>query len=194
MTNLDPRSPLVLDTRDLGRRAGAMKELSFQAGAPADLGLAAIAVPEGSEIDFDLRLESVSDGVLISGTAVVEVAGECSRCLEPLAFDMEVDLQDLYEYHATDARGRVVTDENLDEEEVRYLEDDLVDLEPALRDAVVPALPLVPLCQPDCLGLCVECGTNLNEDPQHQHDVIDARWNSLADLATKLSSNDELGN
>lgn len=194
MTNLDPRSPLVLDTRDLGRRAGAMKELSFQAGAPADLGLAAIAVPEGSEIDFDLRLESVSDGVLISGTAVVEVAGECSRCLEPLAFDMEVDLQDLYEYHATDARGRVVTDENLDEEEVRYLEDDLVDLEPALRDAVVPALPLVPLCQPDCLGLCVECGANLNEDPQHQHDVIDARWNSLADLATKLSSNDELGN
>ena len=194
MTNLDSRSPLVLDTRDLGRRAGAMKEISFQVAAPADLGLAAIAVPEGSEIDFELRLEAVSEGVLISGTAVVAVAGECSRCLEPLAFDLEVDLQDLYEYHATDSRGRQITDENLDEEEVRYLEDDLVDLEPALRDAVVPALPLVPLCQPDCLGLCVECGANLNEDPNHQHEVIDARWNSLADLATKLSSNDDSDN
>ena len=153
MTSLDPRSPLVLDTRELGRRAGSMKQVSITVAAPADLGIALVAVPEGSEIELDLRLESVMDGVLVTGTALVTVSGECSRCLEPLAFDREVDIQELYEYPETDHRGRVVESQD-DEDELPKLEDDLLDLEPALRDAVVLALPLQPLCQPDCQGLC----------------------------------------
>ena len=95
MTSLDPRSPLVLDTRELGRRAGAMKTLQRSVAAPAGLGLALVAVPEGSEIELDVRLESVMEGVLVTGTALVTVSGECSRCLEPLSFDKEVDIQEL---------------------------------------------------------------------------------------------------
>jgi uncharacterized protein len=76
-----------------------------------------------------------------------------------------------------------------DEDELPKLEDDLLDLEPTLRDAVVLALPLQPLCQPDCEGLCIECGANLNDNPGHKHDVIDARWAALADL--KHDTNDE---
>lgn len=191
MSNLDHRSPLVLDTRELGRRAGSMKAYEFTVAAPADLGVAMIAVPEGSEIDFDLRLESVSDGVLVTGTAVVSVAGECGRCLEPLAYDTEVDIQELFQYPATDARGRQVSESEDEDEDLPTLEDDLLDLEPTLRDAVILALPLQPLCQPDCRGMCTECGANLNDEPEHQHEVVDPRWSALQNLATKDSSDDD---
>ena len=180
MTSLDPRSPLVLDTRELGRRAGSMKKVNLTVAAPADLVLALVAVPEGSEVELDVRLESVTEGVLVTGTALVTVVGECSRCLEPLRFDREVDLQELFEYPDTDARGRVV--ESDDEDELPKIEGDLLDLEPTLRDAVVLALPLQPLCQSDCQGLCTQCGANLNDDPDHGHDTVDARWSALADL------------
>lgn len=190
MTSLDPRSPLVLDTRELGRRAGSMKKMQFTVEAPADLGVALVTVPTGSDVEFDLRLESVMEGVLVTGTALVSVTGECSRCLEPLAFDQEVDIQELYEYPATDARGRVV-EESQPDDELPKLEADFLDLEPTLRDAVVLALPLVPLCQPDCLGLCTQCGVNLNDEPDHEHDVIDARWSALANLVTNEGDKEE---
>ena len=181
MTALNANAPLVLDTRDLGRRAGAMKSKSFTVELTEELGIGVLSVAKGSEVDFNLRLESVMEGVLVTGTALVTVTGECSRCLEPLSYDLEVDLQELYEYPETDHRGRVVEDE-LDNEDLPKVEDDLLDLEPLLRDAVVLALPIQPLCQPDCLGLCVDCGQNLNEQPEHRHETVDPRWSALADL------------
>ncbi len=189
MPSLDPRSPLVLDSRELGRRAGSMKVMQFTVAAPADLGVALVVVPTGSDVEFDIRLESVMDGVLVTGTALVTVAGECSRCLEPLAFDTEVDIQELFTYPETDSRGREIPGSNSDDD-LPQLEGDYFDLEPTLRDAVVLALPLVPLCQPDCQGLCSLCGVNLNDEPDHVHEVVDARWAALADLATKDSSDE----
>lgn len=190
MSSVDPRSPFVLDTRELGRRAGSMKTYNFTVAAPADLGLAMIAVPAGSEIEFDLRLEAVMDGVLVSGTALVSVAGECSRCLEPIAFDLEVDLQELFEYPATDSKGRVREDANESDDELPKLDGDYLDLEPVLRDAVVLAFPLSPLCQPDCRGLCIECGTNLNENPEHEHESVDPRWAALGGLSLESEPNE----
>ena len=187
MSSVDPRSPLVLDTRELGRRAGSMKTYKFVAPAPAELGLAMIAVPTGSEIEFDIRLESVVDGVLVSGTALVSVEGECSRCLEQMAFDMEVDLQELFEYPTTDARGKQIAKFDPDDE-LPKLDGDLLDLEPVLRDAVVLAFPLSPLCNPGCRGLCSECGANLNENPDHQHETVDLRWAALGNLSPEKLS------
>jgi uncharacterized protein len=63
------------------------------------------------------------------------------------------------------------------------LEGDFFDLEPVLRDAVVLALPLQPVCREDCLGLCSECGALLNEDPDHHHDAADPRWAALQGLS-----------
>ena len=61
--------------------------------------------------------------------------------------------------------------------------DDLIDLEPLLRDAVVLALPFQPLCQDDCPGLCTECGARLADDPDHRHDApVDPRWAGLTAL------------
>jgi uncharacterized protein len=179
---LDPRSPLVLDTRELGRRAGAMQQISFTAPAPEELGVALIGVPAGSDIDVSARLESVIDGVLVSATARVTLAGECSRCLEPITSHQEVSLQELYGYPATDARGREIPSD--DDEEAFRVEGDLIDLEPVLRDAVVLGLPMTPVCSPDCPGLCPRCGLRLEVDPEHSHEEIDPRWAALGGLVS----------
>ena len=174
---LDPRQPLVLDTRELGRRPGSMRPVQFPALAPDDLGGELIGVPAGSDIDLDLRLESVMEGVLVSGHATVQLAGECGRCLEPVRESLTVRLQELYVYPES------TTDETEEDEETAQMEGDLLDLEPALRDAVVLSLPLTPLCRQDCSGLCAECGERLDDLPEdHQHDAPDPRWSALHDL------------
>lgn len=166
----DTRSGLVLDTHELGRRAGAMTTVSTTAEAPAELGIAVIGVPPGSPVQLDLRLESVVEGVLATGTATVELRGECVRCLGEVADSLVVDIQELFVYPESDAG----------EDEASRLEGDLLDLEPLLRDGVVLDLPFQPLCREDCQGLCVECGTDLNGDPEHTHPVpLDSRWEAL---------------
>jgi len=177
--HLDPRSPLVLDTRDLPRRPGALRVVERSVPAPANLGLELIGVPPGAELDLRLRLESVSEGVLVSGTISGPVTGECGRCLRPISETLEVTIQELYAYaHST-------TDETTDEDEVGRLQGDLIDLEPALRDAVVLALPTNPLCREDCPGLCPECGVPLDELPEgHSHQQLDPRWAALSQMKT----------
>ena len=174
---LDPRAPLVLDTRELGRRPGSERSVSFTAPAPADLGIEVLRVPEGSPVEIDLRLEAVMEGVLVTGTARAALAGECARCLEPIHDDVEVDLQELFAYEESDT----ATDDG--DDDVSRLEGDLLDLEPLLRDAVVLALPFQPLCEDDCPGLCTECGARLKDDPDHAHEAaIDPRWAGLQAL------------
>ena len=180
MTGLDPKDPLVLDVRTLQRRPGSMVTVSRTSPAPAGHGDAMARVPEGSPIELDLRLESVLEGVLVTGTADLEISAECSRCLEPFDWHEEVDLTELFRYPATDARGAIVEeDEDESEDPLPVLQDDLIDLEPVLRDAVVLDLPLAPLCSEDCAGLCPECGVRLAEDPQHAHETSDPRWAAL---------------
>jgi uncharacterized protein len=175
---LDPRSPLVINTHELGRRPGSMRTLELSVPAPEDLGIELIGVPAGSPVEVDLRLEAVMEGVLASGRAWVTLSGECARCLEPLEDDLEVTLQELYVYPESDA----------EEDEASRLEGELLDLEPALRDAVVLALPFRPVCTPDCPGLCLECGARLQDDPGHAHEEsIDPRWAALSTLTTNAA-------
>src|SRR3954452_21287820 len=175
LSKLDPRAPLVLDTRELGRRPGSQREVSRTVPAPADLGIEVLRVPEGSPVELDLRLEAVMEGVLVTGTVHASLAGECARCLEPLTDEVTVDLQELYVYE-----DHALPDED---DEVSMLQDDLVDLEPLLRDAVVLALPFQPLCTDDCPGLCPDCGARLADDPGHTHqERTDPRWAALGGL------------
>jgi uncharacterized protein len=167
------RSGLVLDTHELGRRAGAMKVVQTSIEAPADLGIGVIGVPLGSPVELDLRLESVVEGVLVSGSATVEVRGECVRCLGDVSDELEVAIQELYVHPGVEP----------DDDLASRLEGDLIDLEPLLRDEVVLDLPFRPLCRDDCSGLCVECGANLNDDPGHRHEArLDPRWDALRGL------------
>jgi uncharacterized protein len=154
--------------------------MTFTAPAPADLGIEVLSVPEGSPVELDLRLEAVMEGVLVTGTASVDLTGECARCLEVISDHTVADFQELFVYDDGDTDPR----DTEQDDDVSRLEGDLVDLEPLLRDAVVLSLPFQPLCRDDCPGLCVECGARLADDPDHQHDeVIDPRWAALQELA-----------
>ena len=171
---------MVFDTHELGRRPGAEKTYTRTIEAPADLGHDVYGVPKGSPVVLELRLEAIIDGVLVTGSATAHVVGECVRCLTDLEDDLEFDFQELYVYEPT-------VGEDADEDELA-LEDDLLDLEPVLRDAVVLALPLNPVCDPDCPGLCPECGARLADDPDHTHGpAIDPRWAALTNLTDNSS-------
>lgn len=184
MTGLDPRNPLVIDVLGVGlqRRPGSMVTLTRTVPSPADLGVALARVVPGSPIELDARLESVMEGVLLTATAGVQVSGECARCLEPVSWEEEIELSELFAYPDTDARGAIVEELEDDDDPLPTLQDEMIDLEPTLRDAVVLALPLAPLCRDDCAGLCSECGVRLDDNPGHAHEQTDPRWAALAAL------------
>jgi uncharacterized protein len=167
----------TFDMRVLGKGPGEFRDEKRAAAAPAGLGSGLVLVPAGADVALDLRFEAVSEGVLVTGSAVAPLTGECARCLEPLASTIEVSFQELYRY---------LPDPGEDENDVeeRFLDGDHLDLEPAFRDAVVLALPLSPLCRDDCPGLCAECGALLADvGPDHGHnDKVDPRWGLLAKL------------
>lgn len=112
------------------------------------------------------------EGVLVTGMARAHLVGECTRCLDRLERGLDVDIQELFVYEP-----------GADDDETSQVEDELIDLEPLLRDAVVLALPFGPLCREDCPGLCPQCGARLADDPQHDHgETIDPRWAALTAL------------
>jgi uncharacterized protein len=182
MTRLDARNPLVINTRDLTRRPGTMQEISRRVEAPETIGTDIIAIPKGSPLELDIRLESVVEGILVSGSVRATATGACVRCLEPATYPVDVSFQELFAYADRAAHHHEVAPGSDDEDEVYELVGDLVDLEPVLRDAVVPSLPFQPVDRDDCPGLCSECGARLADDPDHHHDTIDPRWASLAGL------------
>ncbi|WP_028924831.1 YceD family protein [Pseudonocardia acaciae] len=169
-----PTSPWVISTRELGRRAGAMRTYQRTIPAPAGFSLGLIGIPEGAPIELDLRLEAASEGVFVSGTARAELVGECSRCLEPIADRVEARLGELFAYPDS------ATEATTDADEVSRVVDEMIDTEPMVRDAVLLGLPLAPLCQEDCRGLCPDCGERWADlDASHGHETLDPRWAAL---------------
>ena len=173
---MNPRSPFVLDTRELGRQPGIKRDYQREVQAPERLGVEMIGVPEGAPLVLTVRLESVTEGVLATGTVTGEVVGECGRCLNGFRDALAVDFVELFAYRDS------ATEETTDSDEIPRLEGDHLDLEPVVRDAVVLSLPLTPLCTPDCAGLCPQCGERLDDLPaDHSHEQLDPRWAALAE-------------
>ena len=179
---LRPEDPLVLDTHELARRPGAMLEFKKVVPAPPDLRNQMIGVPEGEPLTVGLRLESVSEGVLVTGVVQAKAIGECSRCLEPIEETVTARVNELFVYPERAAAAVAAGDDADDGEDLAVLSGDYANIEPAIRDAIVTALPFRPLCQEDCQGLCVECGVRLADHPDHKHDVADPRWSALQSL------------
>jgi len=178
------RSPYAIDVRLLGRRAGAMRTESRTVPAPTGLGDEVVGVPPGEPVALDLRLESVTEGVLVSGTVRASVHGECARCLDPVTSPLSVEVQELFAWPAS------VTDETTAEDEVHRIQGEHVDLEPVIRDAVVLALPWTPVCRDDCRGLCPDCGGRLDDLPaDHTHETLDPRWAALQRLVPPQPDN-----
>jgi uncharacterized protein len=142
--------------------------------APPRFGLEVIGIPEGEPIELELKLESATEGVFVSGTASADVVGECARCLDPIGYPLTVGLGELFAYPDS------ATDATTDEHEVSRVVDDSVDTEEMVRDAVLLALPLAPLCREDCRGLCPECGERWADlGAAHRHETLDPRWAAL---------------
>lgn len=183
------RSPLVIGMHDLARRPGAQRTLDLTVPAPSALAIEVIGVPEGAPVELHLRLESVLEGVLVTGEVSAPLVGECVRCLGEVTDTIDVDFSELYAYP-----GAIeVHPDDEEAEDIQILQGDEIDLEQSVRDAVVLALPFQPYCRPDCAGLCPQCGKNLNEDP-HDHDLIDIRWAALKEsLETDDDRSDENG-
>lgn len=155
---------------DLMHKPGQMRELKLDILTPDQMGEGIALIPKGAELDLDVRLESVHEGILATGDVFVDADAECSRCLEPLTVPVEVDFQELFAY-------------SVDNEDDFAVEDEQINLEQVIRDAVVLSLPFQPVCSEDCLGLCANCGVKMAENPHHVHEaVIDSRWSALEKL------------
>lgn len=178
----DARSPFVFDVRELGRRAGAMREFDRELPA-ADLldgekaaTLDGLYSAEGADLGLSLRVESVVEGMLATGRISGSLVGECVRCLDPVEVELDAEFQELLYYDAADLTAE-------EAEEALLVVEDLIDVGPLVHDAVMLELPLQPLCREDCPGLCAQCGARLADDPDHGHESVDPRWAALSGLA-----------
>ncbi|MCB9412886.1 MAG: DUF177 domain-containing protein [Actinobacteria bacterium] len=171
---IDPTAPWVLDVHDF-RRAGEFKRVHRVVPAPAGIANPVIEVPPGADMKLDLTLESVIDGVLVTADLTFPTVGFCSRCLEPLAETLDSPFSELYLW---------VEPEQVDPDDdpLPLVQGGLIDLSGAIRDAVVLALPLAPVCGADCGGLCPTCGIKLADNPGHDHVQDDPRWAALKAL------------
>ena len=100
-----------------------------------------------------------------------EISGPCMRCLEAAAPVTEVDAREVDQ----PGGGEELTSP--------YVDGDELDLRAWARDAYALALPAQVLCRPECLGLCPQCGADLNAEPDHAHEAApDSRWAKLREL------------
>ncbi|HLT67174.1 MAG TPA: DUF177 domain-containing protein [Microbacterium sp.] len=169
--------PFVLPARDIVRKPGEMREHELRIPAPDQWGEGIVAVEKDRELDLDVRLESVHEGVLVSGTVRTTYDGVCSRCLRDISQPVEVEFQELFEYPGDETPDFV-------------LQDDHVDLETLVRDAIVLSLPFQPVCRPDCPGLDPATGELLTESSGAAQDPIDPRWAALRQLTDTAPASD----
>ncbi len=170
-------NPLTIDIARLGRRPGAMTTVRSTVPSPSRIGLELEAIEPGVPLDLDLRIESVTEGVLVTGVVTAPTTGECARCLSAFTGTVTIRLTELFAYPGS------ATEATSAEDEVGHVVDDRIDIEQAIVDAVGLELPLSPRCRPDCPGLCPQCGIALAAtEPGHRHDIVDPRWAKLGQL------------
>jgi len=171
-----PEAGFGLNLHDLRRTPGSIKDFRVRASYDHEIRVGLIQVPPGREVVVTGTLQSVGDGVLVTAAATVTLDAQCARCLREFTTDDVVDVQELFVY--PERVGDYGADET---DDVQLIDDDLVDIGPAVRDAIILNQPVISLCRPDCAGLCPRCGADLNDDPGHDHAPdTDSRWLALA--------------
>lgn len=174
-------SPWAINTRAEGLShrdgPGMSSPLNISAPPPTDTVAGVLEVPPTSTVTVRGRLESVSEGVLVSGTVTADASGTCSRCLRDLTVPLWASFRELYAYPDS------LTAETSDPDEIPRIVGDVIDIEPLVHDELVLAMPVIPLCRADCPGLCAQCGELMDSvGPDHRHEILDPRWAALAGL------------
>lgn len=153
--------------RDIERHPGEMREHELDIPTPEKWGEGLLSIAAAEVLEIDVRLESVHEGILVSGTVDTTATGVCGRCLIDITEPVEVEFQELFAYPGEEANDFEV-------------QDDHVDLENLVRDAIVLSLPFQPVCQPDCLGLDPVTGEKLTESAgDTEQTPADPRWAAL---------------
>jgi uncharacterized protein len=160
-----------VNVADLLRTPGATKRLQIEA-AVEGLDLPLAHVPGSAPLALDLRLDALVEGIRVSGTVSGAMSLECRRCLTEVGAPLAVEVDEVYTYAGLP-----------EVEEGFAVDGEAVDLEPMIRDAVVLAMPLNPLCRQDCRGLCPQCGQDRNVvDCGHGPGHVEVRWEPLRRL------------
>ena len=168
-TSKPTSSALRLPVADLLRRPGAARELGLAVPLPR-LGNGVAELPDGATVRIDGSLEQVADGIVVRATINAPWRAACSRCLRPVTGNVTVHVDELFEPVPLEG-------------ETYRLDDDVLDLESLVRDALLLDLPAAPVCDPDCAGLCPSCGADRNEAPcECRNDDSDPRWAALRSL------------
>jgi uncharacterized protein len=172
---------LAVNVRELLNQPGAHKHV-VQRGLVPEMTTPVAWVEPDAEVTVDAEVESVVEGLLVTGQVSVRAKLECARCLRVVDHDLLVDVRELF---ALDPREAA-------DDGYAVLADDRVPLDAMARDAIVLAFPAAPLCRPDCAGLCQPCGADRNvTDCGHEQGPIDPRWSTLADLGLDARRLDE---
>ena len=167
--------PLVVNVADLLHRRGARRHERLIAPSLAGLAVVGTVVPANEPVSVDVDLESVSDGILVTGSVAARWRSECRRCLTDLTDEARGRFQELFE---PDAR----------EGETYPLHHEHIDLEPLARETLLLELPLAPLCRLECRGLCPTCGADLNQGAcRCAPPGRDPRWEALDVLREQLN-------
>jgi uncharacterized protein len=176
---------LAVDVRELLQHPGAHKHVVLRAALP-DLATPVASVPPDRPVQVDAELESVVEGLLVTGRLRATVTVRCVRCLRDVEHELEVDVRELF----TGSGSRSASLHPREEEDEGYtvLADDRLPLDTMVRDALVLAFPSFPLCRPDCAGLCPQCGADRNTTDcgHHGSGATDPRWAALAGLRQAL--------
>ncbi|WP_182353992.1 YceD family protein [Flaviflexus huanghaiensis] len=173
---------------DLRRQEGS--RLEFVRSIPAPDTFATALVRTIGDISVDGALQSVSEGVLVTGTVDYTTLAECARCLREVEEDLTSDVTELYFYPN---RAKALQESGDEEaEEVALIEDDTIDIEPLLRDTIVGQMPFIPLCDENCPGLCAVCGGRLADLPDdHAHEEEFQEMTALDELRAKLAAEEQ---
>ncbi|NMN00785.1 DNA-binding protein [Bifidobacterium sp. DSM 109958] len=190
-------SPWAVSVAQIAARAGQSKAIDRAFPAPDGIGDSIVGVTAGDDVQVTGSFDSIVDGIVFTGRITAPAHAECTRCLKPITHDWTADVTAFFPFDGSrdsrDSRGRggdevdIVAGEDESEDTYPLISGGaFADIEALLRDTLVETLPLQPLCRPDCRGLCSQCGVDLNEHPDHHHDVTDIRFAALADLKAKL--------
>lgn len=162
----------AIDVRDLAGHPGASRACAVD-GTLEGLGTELVRVPQDRPIHAELLLESVVEGILVSGRVRGGWVLRCARCLTEFEGSFEVDLSELF-----------VSEPDPDPDADEYLldPDALLDPDQLLRDAIGVEMPFSPLCRADCQGLCETCGGDRNMGECPGHVTADPRFAALSEL------------
>ena len=162
----------------LGEPVGSIRDVVVDS-PPLDLGP---DLRQLTGVTGTLRLTRTNRGLLIHGKLATSIEQQCSRCLTGLDYPVEVELDD-EALPTIDLATGIALDDADEPDALRLSDHHELELEPAVRDAIVVAEPIAPLCRPDCPGLCLICGLEL-AGGQHDHAGadIDPRLEALRGL------------